>query len=207
MIQKLIDHYRKRLEFTGNGWKISSPYGGCPYRDQRARPRSEGVREDRRQSEKWQTRSAAPDTKGGPRRVESLAGEGWEKTSRSERGFWRAIVAMNHTNHEPCIQRAQWHDSRPFPEQYSVAMTSYLERTPMQIPLAQEARYSSRSYNVHRMKNRRRPDGARLPEGVNDVESPETCWERAGERSRAVDPTNEKALTAFRRYRASRSNT
>jgi hypothetical protein len=74
----------------------------------------------------------------------------------------------------------------------------------MQIPLAEEARYSSRSYNIHRLKNRRRPDGGRLSEGVNDVECPETCWDRAGERSRAIDPTGEKGLTAFRRYHFSR---
>jgi anti-sigma factor ChrR (cupin superfamily) len=70
----------------------------------------------------------------------------------------------------------------------------------MEIRLAPEALYSSDSYNEHRVRLRRRGDGEQLPEGVTDVECPDTAWENAGARLLAVDPDGEKALARFRRY-------
>jgi len=72
----------------------------------------------------------------------------------------------------------------------------------MEIPLAPEALYTERSYNEHRSRVRRRPDGKHLPEGVTDVECTNTCWERGGDRSRESDPNCEKALARLRRYHA-----
>ena len=64
----------------------------------------------------------------------------------------------------------------------------------MKRPLAPEALYSSESYDEHRLRARRRPDGLHQPEGVTDWEPADACWGQAPERIRAIDPHGDRAL-------------
>jgi len=71
----------------------------------------------------------------------------------------------------------------------------------MQNTLAPEALYSSHLYHEHRVRARRRPDGLQMPGDASDVESPETCWERAAERMRRLDPDGRRTLVLLRQLR------
>ena len=68
----------------------------------------------------------------------------------------------------------------------------------MKRPLAPEALYSSESYDEHRLRARRRPDGQHHPQGVTDLEPADACWEQAAERIRAIDPLGDRALALLR---------
>jgi hypothetical protein len=67
----------------------------------------------------------------------------------------------------------------------------------MKRPTAPEALYSSDSYNEHRLRSSRRPDGQILPEGVTDLESPDACW-NAADHIREIDPQGDRALALLR---------
>lgn len=102
-----------------------------------------------------------------------------------------------------CVPESTCHSFHPF---FLTCLpthipTSEIAHQPaMEIPLAQEALYSAESYSQHRLRTRRRPDGGRRPEGVSDVSAPDTCWERAGNRSRQLDPHCERALARIRQF-------
>jgi hypothetical protein len=71
----------------------------------------------------------------------------------------------------------------------------------MKRKLAKEALFSSKLFNEHRLRARRRLDGRYQPEGVTDVESPETCWERVTATTiQRVDPHGDRALALLRQF-------
>lgn len=73
--------------------------------------------------------------------------------------------------------------------------------TSMKRKLAKGALFSTKLYNEHRLRARRRLDGQFHPEGVTDVESPETSWERVTpERIQKIDPNGGRALALLRQF-------
>lgn len=71
----------------------------------------------------------------------------------------------------------------------------------MKRKLAPEALYSSLMYHEHRV--RRHIHGPRTPDTTSDgdVESPETCWDRAAARMHRLDPNGARARALLEEVR------
>ncbi len=73
----------------------------------------------------------------------------------------------------------------------------------MKKQLAPEALYTSQLYHEHRIRARWRPDGLQMLGDASDVESPESCWDRAAARMRRLDPDGARARALLEEIRRS----
>ena len=68
--------------------------------------------------------------------------------------------------------------------------------------LVPEALFSNELIEEHIVRAHRQVDVGHMPEGGNDVETPEECWERAAQRAKLVDPDGGRAYALLRRLQA-----
>ena len=64
------------------------------------------------------------------------------------------------------------------------------------------ALFSNELVEQHELRTRRHPDSIHFSANVDDVETPEDCWEKAGARIRQIDPKRKRARAAFREMTA-----